>query len=62
MKAVGTAIAGGIASGAAGAIVSDLLNKRSLTAIENFFGNLFNKCVPFPALARTLVLNSPQAL
>ena len=28
LKAVGTAIAGGIASGAAGAIVSDLLNKR----------------------------------
>ncbi|KZV70208.1 hypothetical protein PENSPDRAFT_454581 [Peniophora sp. CONT] len=43
LKAIGTAVAGGIASGVAGAVVGDLFNKRSLTAIENFFGNLFNK-------------------
>jgi stress response protein SCP2 len=40
LKAVGTAIAGGIASGAAGAIVHDVLDNRSLSAIENFFKNL----------------------
>ncbi|VDC00761.1 unnamed protein product [Peniophora sp. CBMAI 1063] len=64
LKAVGTAIAGGIASGAAGAIVSDLLNKRepeveerSLTAIENFFGSLFNKRDELDARSLTAIEN-----
>ncbi|VDB84164.1 unnamed protein product [Peniophora sp. CBMAI 1063] len=40
LKAVGTAIAGGIASGVAGAAVKSVLDNRSLSAIENFFKNL----------------------
>ncbi|MCP6031781.1 hypothetical protein NL371_27190, partial [Klebsiella pneumoniae] len=40
LKAVGTAIAGGLAAGAAGAIAKDVLGSRSLSAIENFFKNL----------------------
>ncbi|KZV74128.1 hypothetical protein PENSPDRAFT_682302 [Peniophora sp. CONT] len=40
LKAVGTAVAGGIASGVAGAVAKDIFNKRSLSAIENFFSNL----------------------
>jgi stress response protein SCP2 len=43
LKAIGTAVAGGIASGVAGAVASDIFGKRSLTAIENFIGGLFNK-------------------
>ena len=34
LKAIGTAIAGGIASGAAGAIVSDILNKRLIDELD----------------------------